>query len=327
MKHLMYVPFTGLGIKGGFRGNVWLKNRIEVFKKFVIPSLVNQSKRDFVLWLQWRPEEEGNYLVMKLHQTLADMRDMPVVFTYGGLCFEDDKYDRPDSLNRLKANLERTLPELQPVVAGEDTVLMTIQPSDDLYLSHAVESIQARAKQVAVPQTPQSVGFREGYIMNYKTLEVAEYARVEQATDQESTYTTNTIPPFFTVIFPRSIFLDPEAHMQWTGPYRSHEYIGDHTKYHELKGPGFVVGTHGENTSTTWGHRYRGKVLEGDEREKVMLQAGLYGAEPLQVEQDKLRNAENKIVNSLPNFMKRAWVRLRSPGVGSAIEGYNYFRL
>lgn len=327
MKHLLYTPFTGLGLKGGFRGNIWLKNRIEVFKQFVLPSLINQSNRNFTLWIQWRPEEEGNHLVMKLQHTLASIRDFPFIFTYNGLCFEDDKYNRPLSLERLRANLTQTLPYLQEVVANDDTVLMTIQPSDDCFLSHAVEDIQARAKQIGIPQTPQSMGYREGYMMNYKTLEIAEYARHDWKTDGESRYTTNTIPPFFTVMFPRSIFLDPEAHMKWTGPYRSHEYIGDHTKYYALKGPGFIVGTHGENISTTWTHRYKGKMLEGDEKEKVMLQAGLYGVEPLKLEQDKVRNAENTIVNWLPKPLKRAWVRLRSPGIGSAINDYRWFRL
>ena len=328
MKHLMYVPFTGLGLKGGFRGDTWLKNRLEVFKKFVIPSLINQKNRDFTLWVQWRPEEEGNHLVMQLHKTLEGIRDFPFIFTYGGLCFEDDKYDRPVSLERLQANLKATLPHLQEVVGKEETVLMTIQPSDDLYLSHAVKAIQDKAKSIAIPQTPQSIGYRQGYMMNYRTLELAEYANQDQndKTDEESTYNTYTIPPFFTVMFPRAVFLDPEAHMKWTGPYRSHEYIGDHTKYHALEGPGFIVGTHGENISTTWTHRYKGKMIEGDEKETVMLQAGLFGVDKLELDQDKGRVVEKKVINFLPKPIMRAWMRLRSPGIGSAINDYNHYR-
>lgn len=326
MIHLLYVPFTGLGLKGGFRGDIWLKNRIEIFKKFVIPSLINQKNRDFILWVSWRPEDQWNTNVLQLDHMLSSLRGIKHIFTYGGLCFEDDKYDRPASVERLKENLTRTLPELQPVVANEDTVLMTIQPSDDMYLSHAVQAIQDKAKTLDL-NTPQSIGYREGYMMNYLTLELAEYARHDWQTDETSTYTTNTIPPFFTVVFPRSVFLDPEAHLKWTGPYRSHEYISEHTKYNELKGPGFVVGTHGENVSTTWTHRYKGKMVEGDDKETVMLQAGLFGAEPLKLDKDSSREFENKIVNLLPKPIKRAWVRLRSPGIGSAINGYNFFRL
>lgn len=326
MKHLLYVPFTGLGLKNGFRGNTWLKNRIDVFKKFVLPSLLHQSERNFTLWVQWRPEEEGNPLVMELQQTLQSIRDFPFIFTYNGLCFEDDKYDRPTSLERLQSNLTRTLPYLQPVVAKEETVLMTLQPSDDIYLSHVVKTIQETAAKLDTSK-PHSLGYKEGYMMNYRTLELAQYARHDWKTDDTSTYQTNTIPPFFTVVFPRSIFLDPEAHMKWTGPYRSHEYIGDHTTYHPLDGFGFIVGTHGENISTTWHHRYKGKLIEGEEKERVLLQAGLFGVEPFKGEQEASRVVENKLVNFLPKWLKRAWVRLRSPGIGSAINDYRFFRL
>ena len=325
MKHLLYIPFTGLGLKNGFRGQTWLKNRIKVFKQFVLPSLIHQSNRNFTLWVQWRPEEEGNPLVMELQNTLAYMRDFPFIFTYGGLCFEDDKYDRPESLQRLESNLARTMPYLQPVVDGQDTVIMTLQPSDDCFLSDMVERTQKEAEKF--DNKPMSIGYREGYMMNYKTLELAEYARHDVKTDDVSTYTTNTIPPFFSVVFPRSVFLDASAHIKWTGPYRSHEYIADHTDYHKLEGPGFIVGTHGENISTTWTHRYKGRMIEGLEKERVMLQAGLDGVDRLKLAVDKPRIVENKIINMLPKPLKRMYVRLRSPGIGKAIDGYNFFRL
>ena len=59
-KHLIYCPFTGLGLYGGFRGNRWLQNRIQIFKQFVIPSLKAQTNKDFTLWISWRPEEKNN---------------------------------------------------------------------------------------------------------------------------------------------------------------------------------------------------------------------------------------------------------------------------
>lgn len=327
LKHLLYVPFTGLGLRNGYRGDTWLKNRIKVFQHFVLPSLLNQTVRDFTLWIQWRPEEQGNPDILQLEQNLKGLRDFKYVFTYNGLCFEDDKYDRPKSLERLQANLEATLPHLQETVSNHDTVIMTLQPSDDMYLSKMVEETQAIAKGIGIPQTPQSCGYREGYMLNMNTLELAEYAKHDWKTDETSTYTTNTIPPFFSVIFPRGVFLDAEAHMKWTGPYRSHEYIADHTKYHTLEGRGFIVGTHGENISTTWTHRYKGRMLEGDEKEKIILQAGLYGVEPIHLEKDKARKLEQKFIDFLPKPIKRKWMHMRSPGLGSAIDDYSYFKL
>ena len=55
--HLISVPFTGLGLHGGYRGDSWFKYRVEVFKKYTLPSLMNQTNKDFTIWLQFRPEE------------------------------------------------------------------------------------------------------------------------------------------------------------------------------------------------------------------------------------------------------------------------------
>src|SRR3990167_2742486 len=50
--HFFACPFTGLGLHAGFRGNVWLKNRIHIFEQFVLPSLLlNQTNTDFILWV------------------------------------------------------------------------------------------------------------------------------------------------------------------------------------------------------------------------------------------------------------------------------------
>ena len=69
-KHLIYCPFTGLGLYNGFRGNRWLKNRIKIFKQYVVPSLLNQSNQNFILWVSWRPEERNNIIISTLFKYL-----------------------------------------------------------------------------------------------------------------------------------------------------------------------------------------------------------------------------------------------------------------
>lgn len=329
-KHLLYCPFTGLGLFNGYRGGRWLSNRIQVFQRFVLPSLLHQSNRNFAFWASFREEERDNPLVEKLERTLQSMRDFPFVFTYEGLCFEDDKYDRPLSLERLQDSLARTMPILKPLVSGKDHVFMTIQPSDDLYASDVVETIQSKARELTNenPYRPLSVGYRSGYMLNMATLEVAEYANDKDwTTDETSTYQTNTIPPFFTVVFPTPVFLDPEAHMKHTGPYRSHEFIADHTEYHALSGRGFMVGTHGENISTTWTHRYRGRLLSEQERHDVLLRFGLFGVEPLVLQKDSERSKRQWMLEYLPLSLQRRWIRRKSNGIGSAINDYSRFSL
>ena len=89
--HFLYCPFTGLGLRKGYRGDRWLKHRINIFKQYTLPSIMNQTSKNFVLWISWRPEDVNNPLVEQLGETLEGIRDLQVFFTYGGVMFWDDK--------------------------------------------------------------------------------------------------------------------------------------------------------------------------------------------------------------------------------------------
>lgn len=284
MTHFLYVPFTGLGLRGGYRGDTWLKNRIRIFKAFTLQSILNQSNKNFVLWISWRPEDRDNPIVQEFERHLEQVcaAGWPLgiwfVFTYSGPCFWDDKFENDQLLERLKA----TLPELGGYVAGEH-VLMTIYPSDDMYLSDMVETMQNWPS-----DNIDVMGYLDGYIMQYSTKKLAEY-------------NPETKPPFFTIRFPAKVFLDAKAHYDFTGPYKSHEYVGDDMRYMALPGRGFVVGTHGENISTVFNHPYKGRELSptSDEYETVLYKTGTYYSDPL-VTRKGLRLWARHIANLLP---------------------------
>ena len=281
IQHLLYVPFSGLGLYNGFRGDTWLKNRIKIFKQFVVPSLINQTKQEFIVWVSWRPEEKTNPLVQEFWQSLDGIRGMRFVFTYGGLCFWDDKLSDEDASKKLLDNLTQTLPELESYVDHADFVYMTIQPSDDMYVSNAMEEIQS-----VLPIT-KAMGWEKGYIMNLGTKEIAEY-------------NPETLPPFSTIIFPKETFLDPQKHYKFTKPYKSHEYVRWIEPFFTLPGRGFVVGTHGENISTVFDHPYKGKTLTGNERDAVLTSIRAYFTEPLEIKKRPLRLLARQILNKLP---------------------------
>lgn len=278
--HLLYMPFSGLGLHNGFRGNTWLKNRIRIFKQFVLPSLLNQSKKEFILWVSWRPEEESNPIVQDFYKFLNQIRGMTIVFTYGGLCFWDDKYEDKEASKRLMKSLKLSLPELKSYVGDADYVYMTCQPSDDMYLYNAIETIQKH------PFDYKAIGWEKGYIMNYATKQVAEY-------------NPDTLPPFATIRFPASVFLDPQQHYEYTGPYKSHEYVKEVMDFEPLEGRGFVVGTHGENISTTFNHPYAGKVLSDTERDLILIGTGNYFSDPVVIKKG-FKLILRQILNILP---------------------------
>lgn len=294
IKHLMYVPFTGLGLYKGFRGNVWLKNRIAIFKNFVVPSLKHQTNHNFILWISWRREERNNHLVLELKNWLIKTLPLiPVVFTFSGVCFYDDKYSDLEAKDRLLTSIHNSVRELFDVIGECEYILMTIQPSDDLYHRKAVEAIQ----KVLSRDTFDAVGFPKGFICNYTTKAVAEY-------------NPETNPPFYTIKFPRKVFFDPFAHVQFTalkkdsGKYKagtpcpSHEYVGECLRY-ALIGDlrGFMVGTHGANISTTFSNPCKGPTVS----EEILKDFGIEDAVPVEIN----ISLRKKILLKLPFKVQR----------------------
>jgi len=260
--HFMYVPWTGLGLYGGFRGNRWLKNRIKVFEQFVLRSLKAQTNQNFIVWCSWRYEEKNNTIVQEFVKRM-ETSGLRFIHTYNGVCFWDDKYDDEEARSRLLSSLHGSMGTLFDYVSEADTIYMTIQPSDDCYNIGAVEGIQAMLRG---HPTFQAVGFEKGYIMNYTTKEVKEY-------------NPKTNPPFFTIKFDKEVFIDPLKHTAYTGPYQSHEYIGNYLKYGTVDHRGFLVGTHGENISTVFNHPYAGEIVN----KEILKMFGLENVEPLKI--------------------------------------------
>ena len=248
-KHLLYCPWTGLGLYNGFRGDGWLRNRVQIFKQFVIPSIQNQTVNGLTLWCSWRTEEKYNPIVKELIEYLDGIEEFDSIHTFHGVCFWDDKYSDETARDRLLTSLHRSLAELTDVVGDTDEVLMTIQPSDDMYSRHAMEKVQESLRGDGV----QATGFKHGYVMDLKEKEIAEW-------------NPETNPPFFTIKFPRAVFLDPLKHFDYTGPYKSHEFVGDKLEYVSIADMrGFMVGTHGENISTVFDHPFKGGAVSQEE--------------------------------------------------------------
>jgi len=255
IKHYFYVPFVGLGNYNGFRGNRWFKNRINIFKQFVVPSLQVQTNQHFTLWVSFTEKQKHDMLVDELDLFLTE-KGIKHVFTYSGICFYDDKIPLGEAKIRLMENLHNTMGELFEDIGDVDEVLMTIQPSDDCFYEGAVEEIQRELKGEL-----EAVGYKNGYIMNYLTLDISDYD-------------CNTNPPFYTIKFDKDIFIDPMEHCEYTSlkravpgydigtPLPSHEWVKDCLNYKQIDKRGFLVGTHTENISTYYDHPFKGDQVD-----------------------------------------------------------------
>jgi hypothetical protein len=187
--------------------------------------------------------------------------------------------------------LHGAIGRLLDFIGEVDYVYMTIQPSDDCYYSSAVAEIQA-----VLPEF-EAVGYKNGYIIDYKTLQMSEYNP-----------TTN--PPFYTIKFDRESFTDPIKHVDYTGlkhrvgeypkgtPLPSHEWVKDCLNYKQIDRRGFLVGTHGENISTYFNHPFKGLRVPSMYR----LNFGLLTVLPLRIS----LSLRKKILKKLPyNVQKK----------------------
>ena len=115
-------------------------------------------------------------------------------------------------------------------------------------------------------------------------------------------------PPFYTIKFPRNVFINPLEHASYTSlkhdvpnykagtPLPSHEWVKDCLQYGQINERGFLVGTHGENISTVWNHPYK-----GDKVDDTLKDFGLENVSPLKLSFSLRRT----IFSRLPHKVQR----------------------
>jgi hypothetical protein len=275
--HLVMTPFTGLG-KPGYRGDEWFKERIKIFKENTLKSLQNQTNQFFVHWIAFRPEEQTNPLTQELFKDLCT-QEWRTIFTFGGIPFWDDKFNKTEAKGLLK-RLTDTLESpngIKEIVGDAPYVYETILASDDMYHKDVVESIQ---------QQPfgyrRAVVHQNGYIHDLKTGQLAEWNPPQ-----------GHLPPFYTIMYPADVFLDPKKHFDYLKGYKSHEDVETLFDCVRLPDQRYMVNVHGANISTSWeGYRHnelnktkhdfiQNEVLDEKEKEEILKNFGICQKSPV----------------------------------------------
>lgn len=267
MQHIIAIPLTGVGLHGGYRGDTWFRRRLEVFKAYTFKSLLAQTNQNFLVWFWMRPEEEHNPIVQEL-RTYLDTTGLNYHFSFQGLLYHDDKftefslktvlrnflmmlwdclrykqiknpfeilkYSFQNKNKTLPHRLSKALQELTPRLTLEPEVYLTRIDSDDMFHKEAVELIQK-----VPPGFKRAVTFKNGYVLNKQTGQLADWV-------------PPTNPPFHTIIFPLSVFVDPIAHLAYYASYRSHEDIPRIFECIELPDEHYCYVINHGNISTYW---------------------------------------------------------------------------
>lgn len=259
--HLIFTPFTGLGLFNGYRGDEWLKYRIQVFKNCTLKSVLNQEDKDFIHWLTFRPEEKNNPIVMELEEYLKQFKDYKFIITYHGIVLWDDKYPKEVADARLLKSIEGSVKDLEPLIKNRPYVYESILASDDMYHKSTTKDV---AEEPFIEHG--CLLHEEGYMFDYVSKSLAEYK-------------PGTNPPVYTIMFPTDIYLDPKKHFDYMGPFESHEFVPTTFTTKQLPNFRYISTVHDQNISTVWQHPFRGKQIYYENDKKAILKD--YGIELL----------------------------------------------
>jgi len=246
--HLIYTPMTGLGLFEGYRGQEWYEHRIGIFKKYVVPNLMNQTSQDFTHWISFRPEEKENPLTKGLEQYLKNIH-YDFIFTFDGLIYWDDKIPDDDLLPRI----ERTLPQIKHLVEGKKYIYLTHLDSDDMISKKTIETIQGYEF-----KEHRAFVYSHGYVINDKTKQIATW--------------NSPCSSSYTLMYPTDVFIDPQKHIDYISTYKGKNHFDIPQVYDSIVIPcSYCAVIHGKNISTSWNHDFKGgSIFYENEKEEIL---------------------------------------------------------
>jgi hypothetical protein len=278
--HLIYIPMTGVGLYGGYRGDAWYKERISVFKEYTLKNLQSQTNQNFLIWMSFREQEEFNPLTAELANYMKDL-GVRYVLTFDGLMYYDDKFsdgfmNKAKNIGRcvrdwvrnnrsfvdvmggigeiyinknktLESRLRHSLSVLEPICKDAPWITVTRVDSDDMFHKQAVEIIQK------CDPFHGALVCKKGLIYNTETNELAEW-------------NPPTNPPFHTIFFEHDTFFNSKRYLDYFKNFKSHEDIPKIFQSVVLPDYFYCVTTHNpkNHISTIWNHPFRGKLLDPD---------------------------------------------------------------
>lgn len=277
--HIIYIPFTDVGVGTQFRDEEWLDYRARIFFDYTLQSILNQSKKDFILWLSFTYRERENPIVEDLLRSI-ERKGIRCIATYNGLMYWDDKFGgnlwqkakniarvfrrcwrnknwseclpllrelrkNEQKNNTLYIRIAHALPSLFygiPDYTAYDWVYLTRLDSDDMIHKDVVREIQE------IPPEVGAITMSKGFVYNVQTKQLAHWLPL-------------TNPPFHTIVFPGEVFFDARKHLAWYKDFQSHEDIPRiFPNYYPMHNWRYCVLVHSgvNQISTNFNHPFRG---------------------------------------------------------------------
>lgn len=250
VKHIFQTPFTGKTPHGdGFTSQEWYEKRAKLFEKYTLPSLVQQTRKDFLWWLTFRREELDNPITQKIDKLLRES-NLAYLMTFNGTMFTEDRalWHNKD----LKERLEATLSDVEGSIDESEYIYETNLDSDDMVHKRFSETVQGKQ-------------FKDKGAL-YMTKGFA-YNTQERVADWNNPKSNQN----YTIMFPSKIYFDAQKRLEYLNGFKSHEEVPEKFNAEQLPDGMYCTVIHGDNISTVWQHPFREKEYYYiDEKEEIM---------------------------------------------------------
>jgi|TARA_Y100000310_G_scaffold312222_1_gene359300 hypothetical protein len=250
IKHIFQVPFTGKTPNGdGFTSQAWYDKRASLFERFTIPSLKNQTRKDFLLWVTFRPEELFNKTTKKIARVLSESK-IDNIMSFNGTMFTEDRavWHNVD----LKERLAVCLSEVKKMVGDATHIYETNLDSDDMVHRDFSKTVQERKYK------------KHGALYMGKGFAYNTQGRVADWNNPTSNQN-------YTIMFPATEYFDPEKRLKYLKGFKSHEEIPELFKAERLPDGMYCTVIHGDNISTVWQHPFREKEYVYEDEQRAIL--------------------------------------------------------
>lgn len=241
------IPFTGLGLHNGYRGDDWFRHRVGIFKKYTLNSLENQLDRDFLLWVQFRPEEKDNPITREITDALENSK-IKYVITYHGIMMHDDR-GVEHNLDLIERT-QRATDEIKHLI-NKDYIYETTMGSDDMFHKGFIKTVKSKPF-----KENGALYMRSGFVYHTNDIIASWY-------NPSSTGS-------HTVMYPREIYLNAIEKYKYQNGLTTHEQIPDLFDAEQLPDGMYCAVVHGMNISTIWNHPYRGDPIYYEDEVKEL---------------------------------------------------------
>ena len=207
-----------------------------------------QTRKDFLLWVTFRPEEITSATAAKI---ILDIRAAGIEYfiSFNGTMFTEDRatWHNKD----LPERLSKELPLLKEKVDA-DYIYETNLDSDDMVHNDFSKLVQ-------------SMKFKQRGAL-YQKKGFAFHTNGNLADWNNPTAQQN-----YTIMFPSDIYFDAEKRLEYLNGFKSHEEIPEKFDAEELGEGLYCSVIHEKNISTIWTQHFRGQEYYYEEdKEKIL---------------------------------------------------------